>query len=292
MPKKIKSLLVVIIITASLISLYNYNSYHERKQLMETKSNYIGMLNGIEKNSQRLENNNYYARLYHESNFPEIQEYNIICIYNNEQVKFRLNGEKEEFVHNIKCQPYSKNHFDVQIKNIKQEVNDFTFLFAREPYRNYDELIIPVKLNIASRSMLDRRQDSFLDNINIVPAETNIDIYPGVWIIDPSAQHFIPSIYIDITKNKILSLAYKGKSNTNVCFIPFINYRQTNIKINNRIMSSIKLSHMQKGGVINFELVDELKDNSVFFIIAIEKPLSDNISESVLVSNRTTILSK
>jgi len=156
MSRKIKSLLLVaVIIAVSLSSLYFYNSFYERKQLIATETNYVGMLNGIEKNSERLENGNYYARLYHESNFPEIQEYNIICIYNNnEQVAFRLNGEKEEFVHNIKCQPYSKNYFDVQIEIVNQEMNDFTFLFARDPYGSNDELIMPVKLNIEICTLL------------------------------------------------------------------------------------------------------------------------------------------
>jgi hypothetical protein len=252
------------------------------------------MLTGIEKGSERLEKGNYYAKLYHESNFPDIQEYNIICIHNNKQVAFELNGERK-FVHNIKCRPYSKNYYKVQIANVRTEVNDFLFLFIRDPYKYYDKPIMPQKLNIACRSLLGRKQDLMnLANLNIVPIEVNETVCPGVWILDnPPGQYFMPSINIDIRKKKKLCLVYKGRSNTNICLIPIINYRQANIKINDKILPCIELPYMQKdGGLINFELAEDLPDNPIFFVIAIEKPVNNNLAESVKVSNRTIIQSR
>jgi len=288
--KKIRYLMIFTIIISILVIVFNnYNSFYNGKQ--PTTTNYVGMINGIEKNSVRIEKGNYYARIYHESNFPDIQEYNIICIYNNNQIAFNLEGRKK-FVHNIKCQAYSKNYYDVKVENIKSGENDFLFLFIRDPYKHYNELIMPKKLNIASRSILNKEQNSLpIENLNIVPVETK-NIYPGLWILDDlSSQYLKPCINVDINKNKILSLAYKGKSNKNICLIPIINYRQTHIKVNDKIFSYIKLPYIQKdsGCLINFEFPDKLTDNSIFFIIAIDESVNSNLAESVLVSNRTTI---
>lgn len=289
---KIKKVLVIIMIVFVLLISFGCFDVSQNKEQLKT-INYVSMLTGIERNTERIDNECYYARLYHESNFPDVQEYNIICFHNNKQVVFRLNDD-EEFVHNIKCEANSKNYYEVQISNIENEVNDFLFLFIRDPERHYDEPIMPQKLNIANRSIFGIKQDSFyIEDSNIVSAEVNEYIYPGVWILDNHpGQYFMPSIDLDISEKKTLTLAYRGKSNKNICFIPIVNYRQTHLKINDKIMSYVKVPYIQNGGLIDIELVDELKNNSIFFMIAIEDPIDNSLSDSVWVSNRITIVRK
>lgn len=148
----------IIILAIIVLTVFSYSSYdfYSRTHIADAK--HVGMLSGIDKNSEQLKGENYYTKLYHESNFPDVQNYNIICIHNNNQVSFKVNGN-ERFVHYIECEPYSKNYYDVQIPNIKDDLNDFIFLLARDPYGYYDEPIIPQKLNIANRSILSGEHD-------------------------------------------------------------------------------------------------------------------------------------
>lgn len=107
----------------------------------------------------------------------------------------------------------------------------------------------------------------FPEKCVIDPVKSNKNIFPGVWILDePPGQYFIPSINLDIIKKKRLFISYFGTNNANVCLIPFINYRQTYIKINDKTLTNIKLPYSQEGSLISFELAGDLTDNLIFFV--------------------------